>query len=119
MTSNIQRIEINTFYDCNIHCLFCGQKVLDYEDAVNPAHPCVHTLFIATDEGFEYRAALFDDLIKEQGIADEEDNGFDGYDAMTDSLNVVDGVKIAQYVGAPSGLGGYIGLAPLEPLEQG
>ena len=109
-----QRFEINKHYDCDVHCLFCGQKVIDYQDSDDPVHPCAHTLFVANDEGFEYRSDRFDQLVKAQNIPDENDDAFDGYDAMTDMIEAADSIKVAQYVGPPSGLGAYVGFAPLD-----
>jgi len=40
--------------------------------------------------------------------------GFDHIDAMTDAFEAVDGIKFAQYVPPPGGLGGYVGFAPKE-----
>lgn len=114
----IQRIELNKIYDCDVHCLFCGAKVIDYQDSENPIHPCVHTLFVASDEGFEYRSDLFNQLVKDQKIPDDNDENFDGYDAMTDLVEVTDSIKVAQYVGPPSGFGAYVGFAPIENDEN-
>ncbi|MFS0756530.1 hypothetical protein ABC383_17790 [Noviherbaspirillum sp. 1P10PC] len=103
------------FYEHKLFCPFCGQKVLDFENPDHPVTPCTHTLFSASDAGFEYRSERFDKLVADQGIADEEDeDGFNGYDNMTDQLQVTDGVKFAQYVGPPGDMGGYLGFAPIE-----
>lgn len=110
----IQRVELNKFYDADVHCLFCGQKVIDYQDMDNPTRPCAHTLFVANDEGFEYRSERFDQIVREQNIPDEESDDFEGRDTMTDMIEVVDGIKVASYVGPPSGMGVYVGFAPIE-----
>lgn len=110
----IQRLELNESYDCDVHCVFCGQKVINYQDTQNPIRPCAHTLFSASDEGLDYRSERFNQIVRAQGIPDENNEKFAGYDEMTDSIEIVDGLKVAQYVGAPSGLGGYVGFAPTE-----
>jgi hypothetical protein len=115
-TQKIYRVEMREFYDHSLFCPFCGQKVLDFSSSDDDLlKSCAHTLFSATDEGFNYRSERFNKLVVEQGIPDEDDGEeFMGYDDMTDCLDVTDGVKFAQYVGAPGGLGGYLGFAPIK-----
>jgi hypothetical protein len=75
--------------------------------------PCPHTLFIATDEGFEFRSGRYDALKGIVGVEDQsiplDGHGWDGY---TDQLCCPGAVKIALYTPAPSGLGCYVGFAP-------
>jgi hypothetical protein len=117
--AKIQRVELLTFYYISIFCPFCGSKVVDMdeENAVS-INPCVHTLFVATDEGFEYRSARFNEAL---GINDLQDDEIDshfgdaaGFDGITDSVDLPDAVKFAAYVGPPGGMGSYVGFAPLE-----
>lgn len=77
--------------------------------------PCEHTLFIATDAGFEHRSERFDRLMGITGVdADDLDTGDRSWDAYTDELRCADAVKFASYLPAPSGFGVYVGFAPLE-----
>lgn len=108
----IQRVELNKYYDSDVHCIFCGKKVVNYQDDTNPVQPCEHTLFVASDEGFDYRSKRFDEMVIEQNILDDSSAEFEGYDHMTDLVQADDAIKIAQYVGAPSGMGSYVGFAP-------
>ena len=114
--SKMQRVELCTFYDVDIHCPFCGQKVVNYgSDGSEPGvTPCIHTVFSASDEGFDYRSPEFNEFFKlaEDDDIDVDELGFAHIDAMTDAFEAVDGVKFAQYVGPPGGLGGYVGFAP-------
>jgi len=73
-------------------------------------HPCEHTLFIATDEGFEYRAQRFSEAMKEQGI-DEQPSEDDSYDSLTDKIELPNAIKLAIYVPPPGFHGAYIGFA--------
>lgn len=117
----IQRFELNRFYDHSLFCPFCGQKVLDHEAgrdgrSEDIVRPCEHTLFVAHDEGFEYRSPRFDADRKIEDV-EYEDPEFPnvGLDALTDQVTIQDSLKIAAYVGAPSGFGSYAGFAPVEP----
>ena len=113
----IQRVELNAFYDSSIYCPFCGQKVFDVEaadDGGDIGNPCPHTLFIAHDDGFEFRSPRFDEDLNIVGVEDYEielpDYGIDG---LTDSVTLADAVNFAASVGPPSGFGSYVGFAPL------
>ena len=113
-TNKIQRVELNG-YEQALHCPFCGQRVMqpDPEALDLGCHPCDHTLFIATDEGFEHRSERFDTLMGIAGVAaDALELGGKGYDGFTDGAGCPDAVKFAVYVPAPSGLGAYYGFAP-------
>jgi len=117
--SKIQRFELNHFYDHPVFCPFCGQKVVDYEAAQegrseDMTRPCPHTLFVAHDEGFEYRSQRFDSDLGIEGVEyDDADFPDLGLDELTDRVTVQDSLKVAAYVGAPSGFGSYVGFAPL------
>ncbi len=114
--SKMQRIELGTFYDVDLYCPFCGQRVVSNgADGSEPGWtPCPHTVFTASDEGFDYRSNEFNAFfgLSDDDDVDVEELGFDHIDAMTDAFEAVDGVKFAQYVPAPGGLGGYVGFAP-------
>ena len=119
MSQKIQRIELS-LTNIPIHCPFCGQRVLGYATSTeeslqeNQINPCHHTLFIAHDEGFEYRSARFND---EMGLPEDNDTfpdiGEESYDSFTDKVTIADAVKVASYVPAPSGFGAYVGFAPI------
>ena len=118
MTQQIQRVELNKFYHISVCCPFCGIKVKNLDDPSNPKlDPCPHTLFIAHDVGFEFRSKRFNENLD---ITDDDEFWFpdgeddDGIDSFTDKVTISDSVKIASYVGAPSGAGDYVGFAPLE-----
>ena len=115
--SMLQRVELNTFYYVDLHCPFCGKKVVNYgSEGFEPKLiSCQHTIFIASDHGFEYRSEEFNSFfnLKEGDLEiDVEGLGFDHIDSMTDAFEAEDGVKFAQYVGSPAGIGGYVGFAP-------
>jgi len=113
----MQRIELSR-YDIPIHCPFCGVKVLDYERS--DTKPCVHTLYIAHDMGFEFRSDKVNELLEMPSITSEEDHALEwddlgrelpenGYDGLTDSIELKDSFKIAAYVPAPGFMGTYVG----------
>lgn len=108
----IQRVEFCS-HSGPVCCPFCGRIVLP-DDPDDPAvHPCAHTLFIATDEGFEFRSGRFDALMGLEGVEDRDiDPGEDGWDAYTDRVCCPDSIKIASFIPAPSGFGCYVGFAP-------
>ena len=114
--SKMQRVELCTFYDIDLHCPFCGQKVVNYGiDGTEPGvMPCPHTVFSASDEGFDYRSPEFNAFFKlgEEDDVDVDELGFDHIDAMTDAFEAVDGIKFTQYVAPPGGMGGYVGFVP-------
>jgi hypothetical protein len=116
MADNIQKIELNTFYEAPVHCPFCGVRPVSDEQVVTP---CPHTLFVAHDEGFEYRSDRFNENLHLTGLTDDEvremvDETEYGFDGFTGRVVLPDAIKVAAYVGAPSGFGSYIGFAPLE-----
>lgn len=112
-TDKIQRIELSC---CGhpLFCPFCGQKAFDPDTGL-PEKPCEHVLFVATDEGFEYRSPRFDRLMNIENVGDFDiELGDHGYDGFTDLVRCADSVKFATYVGPPSFFGGYHGFAPTE-----
>lgn len=114
----IQRIEVDSFFEVPLACPFCSQtviKAVSEDDA--EFTPCPHTLFIASDHGFEYRSAAFDQLgIDEmESDFDELDDDLCGIDGITDRVDIPGAVKYVYYEDAPSFLGGYCGFAPPNP----
>jgi len=113
----IQRVELNEFYNVSIFCPFCGQKVINHDSSTvgdeDMVAPCRHTLFVANDEGFEYRSNLFNENVGLAGVDDDDiEVPEDGIDGLTDQVSISDSVKIATYVGPPGGTGSYVGFAP-------
>ena len=110
---NIQRIELSA-YDISIYCPFCGQLIIDQKpDTTNPINPCPHTLFIAHDEGIEYRSTEFDTNLNISGVdTDDLELPEGGFDELTNQVTIQDSIKIAQYVPPPGFMGSYIGFVP-------
>jgi hypothetical protein len=94
---------------------------------------CRHTLFIATDLGFNYVADqcidAFDELgyklvdgdcvdaITHADAVPDEDGVYEELlspDSVIPELTFPDGLVIASYVGIPSGFGSYVGFATLD-----
>ena len=108
-----QRVEILSD-EHSIHCPFCGANAITAGDEDEMAEEfCKHTLFMAHDEGFEYRSGRFDELMGVAGVeSDEIEFGDKGVDGYTDTIDLVDSVKFALYQPAPSFFGAYVGFAP-------
>jgi hypothetical protein len=120
MTNTIQRTEIKTFYYTPIHCPFCGTRVMG-ADPVDETliTACDHTLFIAHDMAFEYRAERFDRNLNLNGLTEKEveerwlrEAG--GVDGLTNQVTLADAIKVAAYAPAPSAYGSYYGFAPID-----
>lgn len=116
MSSHIQSVQIDAFWDSPIHCPFCGQGVV-LPEAANPFQPCPHTLFIANDEGFGFRAQRFNKLMN---LGEDEpeiglDIGEEGIDGFTDGVALRDAVKFVSFSSPPGGMAAYVGFAPLDP----
>ena len=105
-----------------ICCPFCGFVCCpggdDAEAWEFDADTCVcdHTLFVATDYGFDYRSSEFNRLV---GLPDDGEPEPDrpeknkhGYDGYTSALNIPGAIKIASYEPAPSFFGVYYGFVP-------
>lgn len=108
-----------------LHCPFCGHKVIDQTapTGAEMTSPCPHTLFITTDEGYEYMAPRFVENLAERGLSptpddletDEEYLEWDemGYSGVTDRVTLPGAIKFDLYTPPPGGLSAYIGFAPL------
>lgn len=122
----IQRHERNRFYHLPVYCGYCGQGVLSVDEAEPRMEPCKHTLFIAHDEGFEYLSGRAEAQLQTQGyavtrhddgvieVSSAEESGLSSPDEITDGIDFPDAIKVAAYVGPPSGFGSYVGLAPCD-----
>lgn len=118
--AKIQRVVLNT-YDLSVHCPFCGETPdirKDGELTGFKKKNCKHLLFVAHDEGFEFRSDRFNKLMK-LPKGDFRPKGKDfhidvGYDEFTDATPAPEGVKFAVYVPAPVFFGAYYGFAPLD-----
>ena len=116
MKNKIQTIELNRYYDAPVHCPFCGARPVNDEYKVTP---CAHTLFVAHDEGFEFRSVRFNENLGLTGLSDDEvlkrvNAAQDGFDGFTGKVELADAIRIAAYAGAPSFFGSYLGFAPVE-----
>ncbi len=120
MNKTIQRTELKTFYYTPVHCPFCGTRVMGADPADETRiTACLHTLFIAHDTAFEYRAERFDRNLNLNGLSEKEveerwlrEEG--GVDALTNRVTLADAIKVAAYAPAPSAYGSYYGFAPVE-----
>jgi|MTBAKSStandDraft_1061840.scaffolds.fasta_scaffold17992_2 hypothetical protein len=96
----MQKVELTDSQILKIHCPFCGSLALSPEGTSH----CEHTLYIASDEGFEYvsNKLQFDvDVDLDEKSMDE----------FTDDIEYVNAVKFAIYQPAPNFFGGYLAFA--------
>ena len=112
MPHKIQRIEL-TSYHLPLHCPFCGAKSYSADpDETADISPCRHTLFVADDEGFSFRSALFNKLMNIDEAAGNKLECSDlGIDAFTDTVCCADSIKFAILVPAPAFFGAYYGFS--------
>jgi hypothetical protein len=93
----MENIELD--YSEDLSCPFCEKVLLKYP-AEEQFETCEHTIFVATDEGFEYvREDMKEEIIKKKGI---------GLDEYTLGLPI-EGIRISQYAPSPSLFGAYWG----------
>ena len=113
----IQRVEI-CHNETTIHCPFCGVKTFDPEPIEEAqVGVCEHLLFMAHDEGFEFRSARFDKNQNLIGVLNDDiERGEKGFDGLTDQVDIPDSLKFACYQQAPSFFGAYFGYAPVQLL---
>jgi hypothetical protein len=90
--------------DDNIVCPFCKSMIIKCFEA-EPFRVCPHTVFVATDFGFEY---IRDDF---KGVVIPEPLG--SVDNYTREL-AIDGLLLVRYEPAPSFLGTYWGFVAQE-----
>jgi hypothetical protein len=119
-TQKIQRIELKTFYYVAIHCPFCGNQTYPGDNCESiQIKTCKHLLFMAHDEGFEYRSPSFDQNLRITDITSDDlpkhyGDKWQGYDELTNNVKINDAIKIATYVSAPSFFGSYYGFTPID-----
>lgn len=118
--------------DYPVYCPFCKQQIAgcetlegdddeeEIEDEIENYEytPCEHTLFIAGDEGFEYRSERFSSLMSlppfEVGeIIEYDDNKYKGFDELTDDVSIPGAIKYAGYVNNWQGLNVFYGFEPI------
>jgi hypothetical protein len=103
-------------YESSICCPICHEVVVSMNE-MDDLTPCEHTLFIATDYGFEFRDDRFNEAMGIQGQSNDEiDIDRNNFDAYTDNIPLRPVVKYAIYTPAPGCLGAYVGfLRPSKP----
>jgi hypothetical protein len=105
-----------------ILCPICNHCVLDEKSEEPSLSTCSHTIFIATDEGIEYKTSLFENNLKDLGINIESDEWYESdesWESLTEKLTIKGLILISIYVGPPSFFGTYCGFAPVEHSEKG
>ena len=115
---SIQNIDLRDFYDANIHCPFCGDKVIDYgvkDPDEAGVFPCRHTLYVSSEEAWEYQSETFNKHLDLEGIDLNEDGLPEQYKdlisnfELIEQIKIPDSINISQHVGPPAMMVGYIG----------
>jgi len=97
----MQTVEITDSSELTIHCPFCGSVAIE-PDGLSQ---CEHTLFQASDDGFEF-------VSPKMNFSEEPDLGEKSIDEFTDEIEHPDSIKFKIYQPAPSFFGGYVAFAP-------
>lgn len=87
----------------NVICPYCKVVVHERDGDITDWEVCKHTIFLATDEGFEYVREDMKELINKESA-----KGKGGFDSYTDNLSI-EGVRIASYSSPPGCFGIYWG----------
>lgn len=97
----------------SLECPFCEEAVaiLPQDDAAI-LNPCEHTLFIATDHGYEYTSEKFNRHMNVPEGDNEYCGEFSCIDEFTSQLTLTGSIKYAAYTPTPGCLGVYYGFAP-------
>jgi hypothetical protein len=112
-THRITRIELPDAYAA-LFCPLCGHRIkpmvsFDLDSQIEgEISPCPHTLFIATDDGFDYRSPLYDHVAGIVGLEDDEIE-MENMDDFTDAPVMEGAFKFATYLPSPSLQGAYFG----------
>jgi len=107
----MQSIQIDYFEDVTIlYCLFCGSEILSDGGAVKH---CPHTLFVATDDGYEYMAERVQAMLPDVDVDFDDDDD----ESFAERLKKIDGLPsdaffIESYGPPIIPQGMYIGFAP-------
>lgn len=66
--ATIQQIQLSDEF--SLHCIYCGKQILheEAENAEDYLTPCEHVLYVATDEGFEYRSEFMNKMYGWEGL---------------------------------------------------
>jgi len=110
--------KIELIWPTNIVCPFCNQLIqtINEDDKVSEFKRCEHTIFMAHDEGFEFRINLVNSLLnidpKEDGMDIEVPDEICGFDGFTDLIKIDGAIKIAAYEDCTNPAGIYYGFKP-------
>ena len=114
----IIEIDVNTN---PIICPFCKKSVAGgTTDEDWEMTPCEHLLFVAVDDGFEYRSDKFNNHMNFPATMEFPDElpvyKGDSIDSFTSKVTLPNAIKYSCYTPAPSLYGAYYGFAPLKAI---
>jgi len=103
----MQHVELVNTADLTLCCPFCGTRMFADEGL----NRCAHTLFQATDEGFEYVCEELRDICEGYG------DGGGSMDEFLSGIEVYNGILFMLYAPAPFFMGSYFAFAPAPEVE--
>ena len=127
----IKSIELNYFsiFGDPLFCLYCGEKIINPK-AVEPDEegnfftPCPHVIFFASDDGYEYKHDLFNNVLPPFSISPNplDDPNDPAHLIVSRILETPglpdDSLMIEMYCPSPSFAGAYIGFSSMVDLSQ-
>lgn len=110
--------KIEQIWPTKVVCPFCKQLIqtLDDTEGFSDYNLCEHVIYLAHDEGFEFRTNEVNKQLKidpkEDGLEIQFPDDICGFDRFTDLLEIEGGIKIATYEDSPNPEGIYFGFKP-------
>ena len=91
-------------------------QTLDEEEGFSDYKLCEHVIYLAHDEGFEFRTEEVNKQLKidpkADGLEIDVPDDIYGYDGFTDLVKIEGGIKIAAYDDCTNPEGIYFGFKP-------
>lgn len=110
--------KIELIWPTKVVCPFCNQLIqtIDEVEGFSEYKLCEHVIYLAHDEGFEFRSDEVNKQLKidpkEQNMDIEFPDEVSGYDDWTDLVKIEGGIKVAAYDDCTNPEGIYFGFKP-------
>jgi hypothetical protein len=115
----MQCVELYDDHENPVHCPLCGVKICASASDQTEwmVEQCEHLLFLATDEGFEYRSDRFDKAVEAalNNKSDEEREDLsDDVNALVELVEIQDAFMFQSVMGPPAQFNSYVAFAPIQ-----